>query len=89
MKRKKGNIRLADLPTHLQGRFTDDFSPRLYELFGILAAWEQPTEADLQRLWKSVFPDEKSLNLETGEGVIVSKLVREVFWHCVDFFAVF
>jgi hypothetical protein len=75
MWRKKGDIRLNDLPTHIQSRFTTTFAPYLYEHFGTLAAWEQPTNADIQGLWTNVFPQERSLNPRTKEGTIVNKLV--------------
>ena len=73
--RKKGDIRLSDLPHHLQVNFADKFTPHLYELFGTLSAWEQPTENDIGRLWKKIFPHERSLNFGTSEGAIVLKLV--------------
>jgi len=75
MWRKKGDIRLSDLPVHIQSRFTLTFTPRLYDLFGTLVAWEQPTDADIQRLWTDVFPQEQCLDSKTLEGTIVMKLV--------------
>ncbi|KAH9032121.1 hypothetical protein EDB85DRAFT_2145677 [Lactarius pseudohatsudake] len=80
-RRKKGDIRLGHLSTHLQTTFIEDFTPRLYDLFGTLKAWEQPTGADLQRLWKRVFPHEKGLDFETGDGVIVLKLIEDRLSH--------
>jgi hypothetical protein len=79
MRRKKGDIRLSDLPPRLQIPFTEKFTPRLYELFGTLSAWEQPSNSDIQTLWKDVFPQEQSLTFETREETIVIKLVRDVF----------
>ena len=73
--RKKGDIRLSDLPHHLQADFADKFTPHLYELFGTLSAWEQPTENDIWMLWKKIFPRESSLDFGTTMGVIVLKLV--------------
>ncbi|KAH9037117.1 hypothetical protein EDB85DRAFT_1888573 [Lactarius pseudohatsudake] len=80
-RRKKGDIRLGHLSTHLQTTFIEDFTPRLYDLFGTLKAWEQPTGADLQRLWKRVFPHEKGLDFQTGDGVIVLKLIEDRLSH--------
>jgi hypothetical protein len=78
MWRKKGDIRLSDLSPHLQTRFSDIFMPRLYELFGTLSAWEQPSDSDIQRLWRAVFPREQS-PFGTRKGIIVIKLVCDVF----------
>ncbi|KAJ3506852.1 hypothetical protein NLJ89_g6637 [Agrocybe chaxingu] len=76
-RRKKGDIRLTHLPVRLQTDFTDKFTPRLFELFGTLNAWEQPKESDLSKLWKSVFPNEQNLNLTTSEGTVILKLVED------------
>jgi hypothetical protein len=75
MWRKKGDIRLSDLPLHLQSDFTTKLTPRLYELLGALAAWEQPADNDIKDLWKDVFPQEQSLDFGTKDGIIVIKLV--------------
>jgi hypothetical protein len=75
MRLKKGDIRLTDLPSHLQTRFVNEFTPRVFELFGIINAWEQPTLADLQKLWRDVFPEERNLSSQTTEGVVALKLV--------------
>ena len=72
---KKGDIRLTDLPSHLQSCFINEVTPRIYELFGIINAWEQPTLTDLQKIWKDVFPEERNLRLQTTEGIIALKLV--------------
>ncbi|KAH9011186.1 hypothetical protein EDB83DRAFT_2234137 [Lactarius deliciosus] len=81
-RRKKGDIRLSHLSAHLQTTFVEDFTPRLYELFGSLTAWEQPLGAVLQRLWKRVFPHEKGLDFQTGDGVVVLKLIEDRLSHC-------
>ncbi|KAH8981900.1 hypothetical protein EDB83DRAFT_2241732 [Lactarius deliciosus] len=81
MWRKKGDIRLSHLSAHLQTTFVEDFTPRLYELFGSLTAWEQPLGAVLQRLWKRVFPHEKGLDFQTGDGVVVLKLIEDRLSH--------
>ncbi|KAH9008038.1 hypothetical protein EDB83DRAFT_2532246 [Lactarius deliciosus] len=81
MWRKKGDIQLSHLSAHLQTTFVEDFTPHLYELFGSLTAWEQPLGAVLQRLWKRVFPHEKGLNFQTGDGVIVLKLIEDRLSH--------
>ena len=75
MWRKKGDIRLTDLPRHLQSDFTAKLTPRLYEFLGTLSAWEQPTEDDIKGLWKSVFPQEQCLDFGTKDSKIVIKLV--------------
>ena len=75
MQLKKGDIRLTDLPSHLQSRFIHEVTPRLYELFGIINAWEQPTLADLQKIWKDVFPEKRNLSSQMTEGIVALKLV--------------
>ena len=75
---KKGDICLSDLSHHLQADFADKFTPRLYEVFGTLSAWEQPTENDIRTLWKKIFPHESSLNFGTSKGVIILKLVSNL-----------
>jgi hypothetical protein len=76
MRLKKGNIRLSDLPSHLQTRFIHQVTPRVYELFGINSAWEQPKLADLQDIWRDVFPEERNLSSQTIEGIVALKLVQ-------------
>ena len=73
--RKKGDIHLGDLPRHLQSDFTTKLTPRLYELLGTLSAWEQPADDDIQELWMNVFPQERSLDFGSKDGIIVIKLV--------------
>ena len=75
MRLKKGDIRLTDLLSHLQSCFINEVTPRIYELFGIINAWEQPTLTDLQKIWKDVFPEERNLSLQTTEGIVALKLV--------------
>ena len=72
---KKGDIRLTDLPSHLQSRFINEVTPCIYEIFGIINAWEQPTLADLQKIWKDVLPEERNLSSQTTEGIVALKLV--------------
>ncbi|KAF8268516.1 hypothetical protein EI94DRAFT_1577446, partial [Lactarius quietus] len=74
---KKGNICFSDLCHHLQADFTKKFTPCLYELFGTLSVWEQPTNNDILRLWKNVFPYEQSLNFGMRKGTIVLKLIND------------
>lgn len=50
--------------------------PRLYELFGINRAWEQPKLSDIQKIWRDVFPKEHDITPQLVEGMIVLKLVR-------------
>jgi hypothetical protein len=73
--RKKEAIRLSHLPTHLQSGFDTLFGPRLREAFGFTRAWEQPTDAELSRLWSAAFPQERPLDFGTQEGLVVKKLV--------------
>lgn len=72
---RKGDIRLSDLPRHLQSDFTTKLTPRLYELLGTISAWEQPTDDDIQGLWVNIFPKERSLDFGSKDGIIVMKLV--------------
>ncbi|KAH8986206.1 hypothetical protein EDB92DRAFT_1802076, partial [Lactarius akahatsu] len=72
---------LSHLSTHLQTTFVEYFTPHLYDLFGTLKVWEQPMRADLQRLWKRVFSHEKGLNFQTGDSVIVLKLIEDHLSH--------
>ena len=76
MRLKKGDIRLSDLPSHLQARFIHEVTPQVYELFGINGAWEQPKLTDLQKIWRDVFPQERNLSPQTIEGIVALKLVR-------------
>ena len=71
----KGDIRLIDLPCHLQSNFTTKFTPQLYELLGTLSAWEQPTDVNIEVLWKTVFPQEQRPNFGMMDGQIIMKLV--------------
>jgi hypothetical protein len=75
MQLNKGDIQLTDLPSHLQSDFINEVTPCVFELFGIINAWEQPTLADLQKIWKDVFPEECNLSLQTTKGVVALKLV--------------
>ena len=73
---RKSEIRLSDLPSHLHSRFINELTPRLYELFGINRAWEQPKLSDIQKIWRDVFPKERDITPQSVEGMIVLKLVR-------------
>ncbi|KAF8262288.1 hypothetical protein EI94DRAFT_1809022 [Lactarius quietus] len=57
-----------------QSHFINEVTPHIFELFGIINAWEQPSLADLQKIWKDVFPKECNLSSQTTEGVIALKL---------------
>ncbi|KAN0128322.1 hypothetical protein V8E53_005857 [Lactarius tabidus] len=74
---KKGNIRLSDLPSHLQTHFIHQVTPHVYELFGINSAWEQPKLADLQDIWRDVFHEEHNLSSQTIEGIVALKLIDD------------
>lgn len=76
MRARKSEIRLSDLPSHLQTRFINELTPCLYELFGINKAWEQPKLSDIQAIWRDVFPKEREISLLLAEGKVVLKLVR-------------
>ena len=73
---KKGDIRLTDLPSHLQSCFNNEVMPHIYELFGMINAWKQPTLADLQKMWKDIFPEEHNLTSRMTERIVALKLVR-------------
>ncbi|KAF8270720.1 hypothetical protein EI94DRAFT_1698592 [Lactarius quietus] len=45
-------------------------------IFGIINAWEQPSLADLQKIWRDVFSEECILSLQTTGGVVALKLVQ-------------
>ena len=74
-KTQKGDIRLINLPHHLQSNFTTKFTPRLYEFLGTLSAWEQPMDIDIKVLWKSIFPQEQRPDFGMMDGQIIMKLV--------------
>ncbi|KAF8260028.1 hypothetical protein EI94DRAFT_1812274 [Lactarius quietus] len=73
---KKGDIRLTDLPSHLQSRFINEVTPHIFKLFEIINAWEQPSLADLQKIWRDVFPEEHILSLQMTEAVIDDCLLQ-------------
>ncbi|KAF8256745.1 hypothetical protein EI94DRAFT_1710327 [Lactarius quietus] len=56
--------------------FINEVTPHIFKLFGIINAWEQPSLADLQKIWRDVFSEECILSLQTTGGVVALMLVQ-------------
>ena len=64
---------MNDLPSLLRETFWTLFIPLLRQLAGTLQAWEQPTEANIRKVWAISFPDSP---LDDDLLFAVTKLVR-------------
>ncbi|KIJ99632.1 hypothetical protein K443DRAFT_163080 [Laccaria amethystina LaAM-08-1] len=75
--KKKEDVRLSDLPQHLQHNFDAIFSPRLREYLGSSQTpWDVPTKTTINDLWKKVFPSVPLLE-DAHLYHIVSKLIDD------------
>ncbi|EDR01212.1 uncharacterized protein LACBIDRAFT_312310 [Laccaria bicolor S238N-H82] len=75
--KKKEDIRLSDLPQHLQRNFDGVFSPRLREYLGFSQTpWDVPTKTSINDLWKQAFPSVPLLE-DAHLYHIVSKLIDD------------
>lgn len=78
---KKGNVRLTDLPMHIQEKFDSVFLPRVREIFGHMAPWSSPDVKELLQAWSVSFPDEDSSSFDAVARKLVCTAQPYVTTH--------